>query len=145
MNLRRLLCMPAFLLSLGLSPLALADDGPQHNQTLPTGKIHKSHAGHLLTAEQRGEVDKMIETMHQQLNPLIKERQALRLQLMGKLATAGMQWDELSPLVTKINANNSQITELLAKTQLQIFQKFGVLLPPRPRAVMFHHHHRAFI
>ena len=49
---------------------------------------------------------------------------------MGKIATPGAQWEEVSKLVDKINANNAQMTTLFAQTQLQVFQKFGIVLPP---------------
>ena len=83
--------------------------------------------------------------MRESMRPLLKEKEALRLQLVGKLATPGTEWKDLSPLIAKINDNNAKITTLFTKTQLSSFQKLGVLLFPHPHAKHSHHHpHRGY-
>lgn len=62
------------------------------------------------------------------MQPLIKTKMALRIQLAGKIATPGTEMTDITPLLTKINENNAKITALVAKTQLVAFQKTGRML-----------------
>ncbi len=107
----------------------------------PHGQQQHCHNkfGHLLTSEERQQLHALLNDMRQQMKPLVKEKRALKLQLMGKLATPNTQWTDIAPLVDKINNNHAKITTLFAKTQLKAFQSMGVLLPKR-HGKRFNHH-----
>ncbi len=139
MAIKRFLLINTLALSLGVSSMAVVAAQPASEKiaTLSAQQNQSKHhrLGGLLTQEQRAELKNYMQGMRQQMIPLIKEKKALKLQLMGKIATPGVQWDEISKLVNQINANNAKITTLYAQTQLQVFQKLGVMLPP------FHKHH----
>jgi hypothetical protein len=110
----------------------------------PTGK-HQNHCSkgvsRMLTPVQRQELHTILQSMREQMTPLIKEKKSLQLQLRGKLATPNTQWDDVSSLVASLNDNHAKITTLYAKTQLKAFQTLGVLLPlPHGRA--FHRPHQ---
>lgn len=62
------------------------------------------------------------------MQPLLKIKMALRMQLAGKIATPGTEMTDITPLLIKINENNAKITALVAKTQLLAFQKTGRML-----------------
>src|SRR3990167_5666630 len=94
-------------------------------------------SGKLLTAPQRTALHTLRQTMWTEMRPLIKEKQALRLQLMGKIATPNIQWREIEVVLNKVNENNAKITTLRAKTQFTTFQKLGVTFP-------LHHQHRSY-
>ncbi len=72
----------------------------------------------------------MMGDLHQKIAPLMKEQRALKLQLKGKMATPGTTWDQISGLVSKINAKHAEISTLRAKAQFELYQKTGVMLPP---------------
>lgn len=134
MTIKRFLLVNTLALALGLSSMAAVAAQPDSEKiaSLSAQKNQPMHQrwGNLLTQEQRAELKNYMQETHQKMLPLIKEKNALKLQLMGKIATPGVQWEEVSKLVDKINANNAQMTTLFAQTQLQVFQKFGIVLPP---------------
>ncbi|CEG56181.1 hypothetical protein [Legionella fallonii] len=134
MTIKRFLLINTLALSLGVSSMAAMAAQPASEKiaTLSAQQSQPKHHrwGGLLTQEQRAELKNYMQSMRQKMTPLVKEKKALKLQLMGKIATPGVQWDEISKLVDQINANNAQMTTLYAQTQLQVFQKLGVLLPP---------------
>ncbi|MCL9685651.1 hypothetical protein [Legionella maioricensis] len=132
MAIKRFLLINTLAIALGASSLAAAQPSSEKiiNLSAPPAHAHPHPFDGMLSQEQKAELQNYMKAMHQQMAPLLKEKSALRLQLMGKIATPGMQWEEISKLVDKINANNNQITTVFAKTQLQVFQKLGVLLPP---------------
>lgn len=99
-----------------------------------TTQCHQ-HFAKMLTPEQRTELQQIRQDMRAQLLPLIKENRALKLQIMGKIATPNAPWSDVASLVDKSNANHAKIATLLAKTRFDTYQKLGILLPLK------HHHH----
>lgn len=95
----------------------------------------------LLTVPQRAELHTIRQAMWTEMRPLLKEKYALRLQLMGKIATPNVQWSEVTAVLNKVNANNTKITTLLAKTQFTSFQKLGISLPLRHKHHAYSHKH----
>ena len=132
MAIKRFLLINTLALALGVSSLAAAQPSSEKIINLSTqpSRVHQHQWEGMLSQEQRAELQNYMKEMQRQMAPLLKEKRALKLQLMGKIATPGMQWEEISKLVDKINANNNQITTVFAKTQVQVFQKLGDLLPP---------------
>lgn len=132
MNIKRFLLFSTLALSLGTSAIVSAQTPTEKGGDSKIKHCHYrvQHDNKLLTKKQRMELHDFMKEMHQQMTPLVKEKRALRMQLMGKLATPGMQWGEVSGLMDKINSNNAKINSLFAKTQLQVFQKLGILMPP---------------
>ncbi len=125
MNIKKYLVIGALVGSLAGLPIAnahmSAHQGGQHSHA----KVLK-----LVPKEQRTEFEAMLKNTRLQLLPLVKEKRALRMQEMGLLATSGAHWEDISAIVDKLNANNAAITKLLAKSQFEIFNKFGVILSP---------------
>lgn len=102
-------------------------------------RYHKAH-NRLLTAKQQQELHAILHEMNQQMIPLLKTKEALNLQIRGKIAAPNTQWRDIASLVNQLNENNAKITTLFAKTQLSTFQKLGVLLPS-PHAGHSHQRH----
>lgn len=140
MYMKRFLLIYSFAVTL-LGASAVSAQAPsttnQHNN--PQQKHCAVHKGAVLSAEQRTELQQIKKAMRTQLAPLIKEKRALRLQILGKMATPNAQWNEIASLVEKNNANNGKIATLIAKTRFETYQKLGVLMP-LGRA---HHGHHA--
>lgn len=138
MTIKRLLLINSFALALGISSIAAADPSSEKiiNMSAQTNNQQQHQSGGILTQEQRVELKNYIQNMRQEMLPLLKEKRALKLQLRGKIATPGMQWEELAKLVDQINTNDNKINTVFAKTQFEVFQKLGILLP-QP----YKHHH----
>ena len=130
MHIKKLVLGSTLALSLLSTSMVFANEDT-NKMTPQIAKHHHFHKGSgiLLTTEQRADLQVILQDMRQQMTPLLKEKRALKLQLMGKLATPAMQWNDIAKLVEHINENNAQITTLFAKTQLTTYQKLGVLLP----------------
>lgn len=105
---------------------------------------HHTAQGKILTAKDRETLHGIMHGMRESMRPLLKEKESLRLQLIGKLATPGTQWKDISPLIGQINDNHAKITTLFAQTQLTTFQKLGVLLFPNHPQMRHAHklHHK---
>ena len=149
MRIKKLIITGAVALSILGSSLASAQQATPINQTpiKPHCQMEKHSqchqmAGKLLTVEQRAELHTIKQSMFEQMRPLLKEKHALRLQLMGKIATPNMQWSEVAGLLNRINENNAQITALFAKTQFTTFQKLGVTLPVHHKGHATGHHQK---
>ena len=130
MRIKNLVLTSTFALSLIGSSIGLAN---QESSTIspPTATHQNSHKSSVnkLTSQQRAELHTILEGMREQMIPLLKMKKALKLQLIGKIATPKTQWKDIASLVNSINENNAKITILFAKTRLTAFQKLGVLLP----------------
>lgn len=137
MYMKRLLLVNSCALALLGASVASAQ-APTENVTAPMHKAGqcRPHFAKMLTVEQRTELKQIMTDMRAQMVPLIKEKRALKLQLMGKIATPNVPWTDVAALVEKSNANNAKINTLVAKTRFETFQKLGVVLP------MGHHHQR---
>lgn len=138
MNIKRPFLLGTLMLSMGMASIATArpySDQNQNSDRKPL-QMRMHHDNKFLTKEQKGELRQYMKEVRQQISPIMKEKQALKFQLMGKIATSGIQWKDVSGLVDEINAKDAQINTILAKTQLKVFQKFGVMLPPP------HHKHK---
>lgn len=133
MKVKNYLLLGTLALSLGTASIASAHPMKHHHQR-PTHCHKEPHFLKMLTQEQRTEFDALMTATKEQVKPLFKEKHALHMQLNGLIATPGMQWSEVSKVVDKINANNAKITTLFAQNKLEVFKKFGVVLPPFHRA-----------
>lgn len=111
-------------------------DSKAHHTTWNSKHGHQG-AGKLLTVQQQADLHTIKQAMFIEMRPLLKEKHALRLQLMGKIATPAMPWSDVEVVLNKINVNHAKMTTLVAKTQLTTFQKLGVTLP-------LHHKQRAY-
>ncbi|MCW8472350.1 periplasmic heavy metal sensor [Fluoribacter gormanii] len=129
MNLKKYLVIGALVSSLGGVSVANAHMPPGHGCQNSPPKISK-----LVPEEQRAEFKAMLKDMHAQMQPLMKEKHALHMQLMGLVATPGAHWEDISSVMDKLIANNAATTKLVTKNQFEMFHKFGVLLPPPPGA-----------
>lgn len=140
MKIKQVLLLSTLALSLGTAPLAIAQPVSQKNEPIKSTHFFKRghHNNLYLSKEQKSELRQYMKEMRRQIAPLVKETRALKLQLMGKIATPGTKWSDISGLVGKINSNQAQIKTIFAKTQLNVFQKLGVLLPP-PQSHKGHH------
>lgn len=85
--------------------------------------------GGMLSPTEQTEVANLMNVMRAQMIPLLKNERALDLQLKGKIATPNTQLSDLAPLINDINTNHGKIETLKTKTQLDIYQKFGVMVP----------------
>ena len=85
------------------TPISASTAVQQTSKSLPKQQSchahhQRHHAGNkILTSEQRQEMHKMIQTMFEQMRPLLRDKQALKLQLIGKLATPNTQWSDIAP------------------------------------------------
>ena len=149
MRIKNLVLTSTLALSLIASSLASATTPMPSGQSKSMTEITKpllpmKHCKHrhgkLLTVQERTELDGIMESLFTEMKPLIKEKQALRLQLMGKIATPNMPWSDVSVVLNKVNENNAKITTLLAKTELRAFQKLGIMLPLNHKQRAYHHH-----
>ncbi|WP_133128437.1 periplasmic heavy metal sensor [Legionella nagasakiensis] len=144
MNMKQLALTSVLAFSLLGAPVASAN--PPNDKIVSTKNHQHCHChkkmGNLLNKQQRQTLYTIMRESRGQIAPLLQEKRTLRLQLMGKLATPNTQWNDIAPLIKRINENNAKITEQFAKTQLKAFQEVGVLLPPPGKHI--HHHARAF-
>ena len=143
MRIKKHLLIGALALSLGASALVFANPssmGPQNNNRAGGhNQCHKAPGPQpikMIPEEQRDAFKAFMKTSRQQILPMIKEKQALKLQLNGLLATPDVQWDSISKVVDKINTTDASINTLVAKNKLEIVQKFGVVLPTPPAPPM---------
>ncbi|KTD53363.1 hypothetical protein Lsan_3773 [Legionella santicrucis] len=137
MNIKRFLLINSMALSLLGASIASAQPlvsgaGTSTNQS----SHYRQSMNKILTPQQRAELVKIKKNLRVQMSPLIKEKRALSLQIRGKIATPNAKWSDISGLLEKRNAVEMKISTLLAKTQLQTYQKLGILLPIHHR----HHH-----
>lgn len=113
------------------------------DNTAPKNKsyhcLHK-HCPKSLGKEECGKFMQIVKAKHTQLKPIIKEQRALRAQLKGKIATPGTKWNDLAPMVSKINKNREAMTIIKVNTQLQLFQELGLLKPNAMGTNHFHAH-----
>ena len=139
MNMKRFLLINSCALAL-LGASAVSANAPADVVNAPVQKQGqcRHHFGKMLSPEQRTELRQIMQGMRAQMTPLIKEKRALKLQIMGKIATPNTQWGAVAGLVEQSNANDAKIATLIAKTRFQTYQKLGVMLP------FHHHHHRNF-
>lgn len=136
MYMKRLLLVNSLALALfGASVASAQAPTDTANAPIQQSAQCRQHFAKMLTSEQRTELQKIRQDLRAQLLPLIKEKRALKLQIMGKIATANVQWSEVASLVDKNNVNNAKIATLVVKTRFDTYQKLGILLPLR------HHHH----
>lgn len=158
MRIKNLVLTSALTLSLIGPSLASATEvttattkAPLTSITQPAAKItpHKERHHHgyhyhdgvrLLTEAQRAELRTIRQNTFEQMKPLLKEKQALQLQLRGKIATPNMTWSDITTIVNKINDNNAKMTTLLAKTQFTTFQKLGIMFPRHHQSHTCHPH-----
>ncbi|AHE68067.1 hypothetical protein [Legionella oakridgensis] len=145
MNMKQLVITSTLALSLLSTSLAFANPSA-NNPGAPTKHHHPCHchkkAGNMLNQQQRQTLHTIQQNSRSQIAPLLQEKRMLRLQLIGRLATPNTQWNDIAPLIKRINENNAKITELDAKTQLKTFQEIGVLLPAYGQHI--HHHSQSF-
>lgn len=130
MRIKNLFLTSTFALSLIGASVGFASQNTTttHPPIAPPKKTHKSGID-LLSSKQHAELHAILQSMREQMVPLLKEKRVLRRQLLGKIATKNTQWKDIAPLVNRINAINANITILFAQTRLTTFQKLGVLLP----------------
>ncbi|KTC83915.1 hypothetical protein [Legionella cincinnatiensis] len=136
MNIKRFLLINSMALSLLGASIASAQP-PASGAATSTNQSQQYHhsMNKILTPQQRVELVKIKKNLRAQMLPLIKEKRALSLQIRGKIATPDAKWSDISSLLEKRNAVELKISTLLAKTQLQTYQKMGILLP------IHHRHH----
>ncbi|VEG91097.1 hypothetical protein [Legionella spiritensis] len=146
MNMKSVILGSTLALSLATAPFLHAQPTATISQPAKSHFHHHKCFKKLLDSEQQQELRTIMQGMRQQMIPLIKERQALKLQLKGKIATSGTQWADIAPLVTSLNENNAKVTMLKTKTELAVFQKLGIMLPPPPhgKPPFAGHHKRPF-
>ena len=138
MRIKNVVLTSTFALSLIGSSLGFANQDTSKINA-PTATHQQKGLGNKLTAQQREELRTILLNMRKQMTPLLNNKRALKLQLMGKIATPKTQWNDIASLVNKINENNANITTLFAKTQLITFQKLGVLLPSLHKQYFYEH------
>ena len=139
MYVKNLIVTSTFALSLIGASIVSAHQATEHAGPQVAKHQHHHGVGKMLTKEQREEIRPIMQGMHAQMKPLIKEEQALTLQLNGKLATPNTPWDAIAPLVNHLNEVHAKMRTLFVKTQYTTFQKLGVLIPsPHPHG-HFHH------
>jgi hypothetical protein len=130
MNIKKHLVLGALVSSLcGLSS-AQAHESNHHWRHPVHAKVFTQ-----VPKAQRTQLQAMLNTTHHHLMPLIKKKRALHLQEMGLMATPGTHWEAISLLVEQSNATNAEITKLVAKSQFDVFNQFGVLLPHHARFI----------
>lgn len=136
MNIKRFLLINSMALSLLGASIASAQSTTSNVATPAHHSSQYRQMNKILTPQQQAELAKIKKNLRAQMLPLIKEKRALSLQIRGKIATPNASWSDIYRLVEKKNAVNLKISTLLAKTQLQTYQKLGILLPTHHR----HHH-----
>lgn len=143
MHIKNLVIGSGLALSLLSSSIVVADQPT--NPMSPSHKHQQCHKGmwkgKMLSPEERQQVHALMKEMRQQMKPLIREKHALKLQLMGKLATPNTQWEDVAALVKNINETNAKMTTLRVQTQLKSFQTIGIMLP-MSHGKHFGHHSR---
>ncbi|WP_115710815.1 hypothetical protein [Legionella sainthelensi] len=134
MNIKRFLLINSMALSLLGTSIASAQSMASSAATSAnqSSQYHQS-ISKILTPQQRAELVKIKKNLRAQMIPLVKEKRALSLQIKGKIATPNAKWSDISGLLEKRNAVELKISTLLAKTQLQTYQKLGILLPTHHR------------
>lgn len=137
MNIKRFLLINSMALSLLAASIASAQPMASGVATTSPNQSsqYRQSISKILTPQQRAELVKIKKNLRAQMIPLIKEKRALSLQIRGKIATPNAKWSDISGLLEKRNAVELKISTLLAKTQLQTYQKLGILLP------IHHRHH----
>jgi periplasmic protein CpxP/Spy len=130
MYMKRLLLINSFVFAL-LSASVVSAEPAAQAVNAPTQKAGhcRSQYGKELTGVQRNQLQQIRKGMRAQLLPLIKEKRALKLQILGKIATPNAQWNEIASLVEKSNATQAKIALLVAKTRFETYQKLGIVFP----------------
>lgn len=106
------------------------------------GCKHNRH----MTAEQRAQVNKIIEAYRSKIRPLRQQARVLRLQIQGKLVTKGTHWKDIAMLNEQLNKLKGDMSTMRLRARLEIFQKTGVLIPGKAKQRKFkylqqkHHH-----
>jgi len=141
MNMKNIILSTTLVAVLGASGITLAEPYKKQCSDTKLSRVHHNHIPGMgsLSKEQKIEFQNSMKALHKSMAPLIKKKMALQMQLRGKFATPEMTWEETAKIVSEINANNAKITTLFAKNQLNIFQKYGVMLPkPHEKNKFFH-------
>ncbi|QEY52600.1 hypothetical protein [Legionella longbeachae] len=140
MNIKRFLLINSMALSLLGASIASAQSTVSSAADSPNqSSQYRQSINKILTPQQRAELVKIKKNLRAQMIPLIKEKRALSLQIKGKIATPNAKWSDISVLLEKRNAVELKISILLAKAQLQTYQKLGILLP------IHHRHHQCHL
>lgn len=136
MNIKRFLLMSTVSLSI-LSTSLVSAQSTANTALSPVSHSSQHHPEitKVLTPQQQVELVKIKKNLRAQMIPLIKEKQAISMQIRGKIATPNTKWSDLSGLVERGNQIDLKMSTLWTKTQLQTYQKLGILLP------IHHRHH----
>lgn len=136
MKIKRLLLVNGFVLGL-LATANVAAQNQAGRINTPLAKSNQCQQVHhkKLTPEQRDQLRIIRHNTRGALQPLIKEKRALRVQIKEAIIAPHAQWSQVAVLVDKINVINNKIALVVVKSRFEAFQKLGIVTPVR------HHSH----
>lgn len=133
MSFKKLLC--SSLLSIGLLFSNAVIAGHTHEAGDEVKHQKKQRSFKKLSLEQRQQVKELMKNYRTEFKALHKEMRATKKQLKAQYNMDKPVWNNIQPLIEKMNQTRSKAALLRAKFKFDVYQKTGIKLP----SPKFHH------